>query len=171
MKLFAEQFAHYRQQHTEKLNKIAHYISVPAILLGALILLSWVSISIAGYWHITFAWIGVALLLIYYYFLDIKLAAVMTVILILLTWLCSWIAYPAPTKTSLILFFVLFIGGWILQFVGHSLEKIKPAFLESLAQILLAPIFVVAEVLIAMKLGKYFGLEQPVSPMDQSRHE
>jgi uncharacterized membrane protein YGL010W len=88
----------------------------------------------------------------------------MTVILVLLTLLCSWIAYPAPTKVSLILFFILFIGGWLLQFIGHSLEKTKPAFLESLSQVVLAPLFVVAEVIIALKLGKYFGLEESNNP-------
>lgn len=164
MKAFNEQLAHYLQQHSERVNKVAHYISIPAIVLGALILLSWVSISIAGYWHITFAWIGIVLLLIYYYFLDVKLSIVMTIIFILLTLLCSWIAYPAPTKLSLILFFILFIGGWLLQFVGHSLEKSKPAFLESLSQVILAPLFVVAEVIMMLKLGKYFDLEEPNPP-------
>lgn len=159
MKSLTEQLSEYRQQHVEKVNKITHYIGVPAIILGMLILLSWISISIAGHWHITFAWIGVILLLIYYYFLDIKLAIVMTVILVLLTLLCSWIAYPAPTKFSLILFFLLFIGGWLLQFVGHSLEKTKPAFLTNLSLFLITPLYCVVELIIALKLGKYFDLE------------
>ena len=161
MKSLTEQLIAYRQHHVEKINRINHYISIPAILLSLLILFSWISISIAGHWHITFAWIGVILLLIYYYFLDIKLAVVMTVILIVLTLLCSWIAYPAPTKFSLILFFVLFIGGLLLQFIGHSLEKTKPELLAHLSLLLIAPLFVVIELIIMLKLGKYFGLEPP----------
>jgi len=139
MKPLAEQLATYRQQHTQPTNKIVHYIGIPAILISLLIALSWVSVSIAGYWHITFAWLAVLALLVYYFFLDTKLAAVMTVVLILLTLLCSWIAFPAPTKFSLILFLVLFIGGWVLQFVGHTFEKATPGFLTNASQALVAP--------------------------------
>jgi uncharacterized membrane protein YGL010W len=160
MKPFSEQYAEYQQQHKERVHQITHYIGIPAILLGILILLSWVSISIAAHWHITFAWIGVVLLLVYYYFFNIKISMVMTVFLIILTLLCSWLAYPAPTQLSLILFFILFIGGWLLLFVGHSLEKSKPTFSFHIPTLVMTPLFFVADLLIALKLGKYFDLPE-----------
>ena len=106
MKSLAEQLRDYRLRHTEKANKLTHYIGIPALILGTLILLSWVSVSIAGQWHISFAWIAVIALLVYYYFLNIKLAAVTTVVMIIATLICTWIGYPAPTKFSLTLFLI-----------------------------------------------------------------
>lgn len=160
MKPLAEQLANYRQQHTTATNKLFHYIGTPAIMLGILLLLNWVWVSFAGHWNITFAWIAIIALLIYYYFLDVKLAIVMTVILIILNLICSWIAYPKPTAANLIVFLILFIGGFVLQFIAHSFEKVKPSFLTNMSQILIAPIFVVAEFIQLLGLGKYFNLEQ-----------
>ncbi len=169
MKLLAEQLKQYQAQHTEKTNRLAHYIGIPAIVLGTLLLLSWISVSIAAKWHISFAWIAVIALLIYYYFLDIKMAAVMTVVMVIVTLLCTWIAYPAPTKFGLTLFLILFIGGWLLQFIGHTLEKVKPSFFNTVGSILIAPLFVVAELIVALGLGKYFDLEDRTPPPPTSR--
>ena len=147
-----------------------HYIGIPAIVLGLLIALSWLSVTIAARWDISFAWIGMVILAIYYYFLDIKMAIVMSVILILVTLLCTWIAYPRPTSASLILFLVLFIGGWILQFIGHTFEKTKPAFLANVNSILIAPLYVVAELILALGLGKYFNLAETAKAPPLKNH-
>lgn len=163
MKSFAEQFASYRAQHAQRTNQIIHYISVPALLIGILLGLSWISISVAGQWHITFAWIATIALLIYYYFLDVKLAAVMTVVLFILTLICTWIAFPTPTSFSLILFLILFIGGIILEFIGHNIEKSTSAIISRLTQCLTEPLFLLAEAIIALNLEKYFDLESPTN--------
>jgi len=163
MKPLAKQLEEYRQQHTTATNKLFHYIGIPAIVIGALLLLNWVWVSFAGHWNITFAWIAVIGLLIYYYFLDIKLAVVMTVALVVLNLICYWIAYPRPTTANLIVFLILFIGGWILQFIGHSFEKTKPSFTANISQVFIAPMFVVAEFIVLLGLGQYFNLEEKVS--------
>jgi len=162
MKPFTEQLAAYRQQHTQKTNQIAHYIGIPAILIGALLALNWVSISIAKEWHITFAWLLTIGLLVYYYFLDVKLASAMAVVLVILTLICAWIAFPAPGKFSLILFLILFIGGWVLQFIGHSFEKVKPDF-SNILQAVVTPMFILAEFMTMLGIGKYFDLEEAKS--------
>ncbi len=170
MKSLPDQLDEYRQQHSEKPNQLAHYIGIPAIVIGALILLSWISISIAGKWHISFAWIAVIALLIYYYFLNFKMAVVMTVVLFIVTLICTWIAYPTPTKFNLILFLILFIGGWVLQFLGHTLEKAKPPLLGNMASVLIAPLFVVAEFIVMLGFGKYFDLEKPTTKSKNNHH-
>lgn len=164
MKSFAEQFALYRQQHGNQSNQLIHFISIPAILISLLILMSWVSIVIAGQWFISFAWIGVILVLIYYYFLDVKLAVAMTVILLILTLICTWIAFPAPTKFSLILFLILLIGGGVLEFVGNSMGKTKPTLLTNVGQAVVAPLCLLAELITALGLGKYFNLASTKLP-------
>ena len=160
MKSLAQQLNEYRQQHANRTNQITHYVGIPAILISLMLVLSWVSVSFGGHWHLTFAWIAVIALLVYYYFLDVKLAVVMTVILALVNWACTAIAYPTPSKGSLILFLILFIGGWILQFVGHSFEKNKHSFFTGVYQVLVAPLYVLVEAVLALKLGSYFDLEE-----------
>ena len=45
---------------------------------------------------------------------------------------------------------MLFVGGWILQLVGHVFEGRKPALVDNLFQIFVAPIFLCAEVFFAL---------------------
>src|SRR5688500_10034715 len=47
-------------------------------------------------------------------------------------------------------FAVLFVGGWILQLVGHVFEGRKPALADNFFQIFVAPIFLAAEVFFAL---------------------
>ena len=47
-------------------------------------------------------------------------------------------------------FALLFVGGWIIQLVGHVFEGRKPALADNLFQIFVAPIFLAAEVFFAL---------------------
>jgi uncharacterized membrane protein YGL010W len=47
-------------------------------------------------------------------------------------------------------FAALFVGGWILQLVGHVFEGRKPALADNLFQIFVAPIFLCAELFFAL---------------------
>jgi uncharacterized membrane protein YGL010W len=47
-------------------------------------------------------------------------------------------------------FAILFVGGWILQLVGHVFEGRKPALADNLFQIFVAPIFLTAEAFFAL---------------------
>jgi uncharacterized membrane protein YGL010W len=44
----------------------------------------------------------------------------------------------------------LFVGGWALQLWGHVYEGRKPALVDNLFQIFVAPIFLAAEVFFAL---------------------
>jgi uncharacterized membrane protein YGL010W len=39
----------------------------------------------------------------------------------------------------------IFVVGWIIQFVGHKFEGMKPAFFDDVIGLMIGPIFVVAE--------------------------
>jgi uncharacterized membrane protein YGL010W len=47
-----------------------------------------------------------------------------------------------------------FVLGWVIQFVGHYYEGRKPAFVDDLIGLLVAPMFVVLEVLAGLGLFK-----------------
>ncbi len=170
MQSLKELLANYHAYHQDHRNQMTHYFSIPAILLGSLILLSWITVSIATRWHITFAWIAIILTLIYYYRLQVKLALVMTVILVILTLIATWIGYPKPNTFNLIVFIILFFGGWITLFIGHSLEKSRPAFFSQLSQVLIAPLYLLIQGLEALHLTHYFDLENLI-PTGKDEYE
>lgn len=149
MKTLAEQMAVYQRFHSKEVTKITHYVGVPCVIFGILILLSWVHISIPTIFNISLAWIAITALVIYYFFYDILLALVAAVFLILLTYLAELITQGKISIFSLTVFFIFFIGGSVMQFLGHYFEGKYPAFTKNVDQILIAPIFLVAELFFA----------------------
>ncbi len=147
MKSLDDQLAAYGAHHTKKWTKITHLIGIPAIILGLIVLFTWIRIDFFDRYTIALSWFFVVCTLIYYYMLDVKVAGIMTIIFIPITLLTVWWTGPEPTEASVIVFFVLFVGGWIVQFVGHGIEKNKPAFLASAFQIFIAPVFITLEIL------------------------
>jgi uncharacterized membrane protein YGL010W len=105
-----------------------------------------------------------AVVLIYYFFLDVPLAIAMLVITAALVWIGHHIA-ALGSMQGWIWFAVLFVGGWILQLVGHGFEGRKPALADNLFQIFVAPIFLAAEVFFA--LGYKPALHQRVDQRAQ----
>jgi len=55
-----------------------------------------------------------------------------------------------PLVASAAWFLVLFVAGWALQLWGHVYEGRKPALVDNLFQIFVAPIFLAAEVFFAL---------------------
>lgn len=157
---FKEQLLTYQQQHTNKINRLTHYIGIPAIVFAILMLLNWISIHIAQKIQFSFSWILLISVLIYYFILNKRLSIAAVIVLIPFTWLATLIARPTPTPIQLMLFLILFFGGWAMQFLGHFFEKQKPAFLLSASQLLIGPLFVIIELLEVLKLQKYFISEQ-----------
>jgi uncharacterized membrane protein YGL010W len=73
----------------------------------------------------------------------------MVVITAALVWVGHQIAASGPMQ-GWTWFAVLFVGGWILQLVGHGFEGRKPALADNLFQIFVAPIFLAAEAFFAL---------------------
>lgn len=163
MKPLTEQLFTYRQQHTKKINLITHYIGIPIIIFSLMIVFHWVSIDIATKMQITFSWIFLSCTLIYYFLLNFRLALCAALVMIPLNVIAAWIAKLTPTHFSATLFLILFITGWILQFIGHFFEKQKPAFFLSATQLLIGPLFVLIEALKAMGIAKW-GVSNNIAP-------
>jgi len=148
MKTIAEQMSVYAAYHQDARNKATHFIGVPAIMLSLFIPLAWIRFD-AGGLTITAAMVFAAVVLMYYFFLDVALALAMLVVTGLLVLVAQTIA-DLGTAQGWIWFAVLFVGGWILQLVGHGFEGRKPALADNLFQIFVAPIFLAAEVFFAL---------------------
>jgi len=147
MKNIEEQMSFYAAYHQDARNKATHFIGVPAIILSLFIPLAWIRFE-AGGLTITAAMVFAAVVVLYYFFLDVPLALAMVVITGILVWAGHQIA-ALGTMQGWIWFAILFVGGWILQLVGHVFEGRKPALADNLFQIFMAPIFLAAEVFFA----------------------
>jgi uncharacterized membrane protein YGL010W len=154
MKPLEEQMSVYAAYHQDARNKATHFIGVPAIVLSLMIPLSWLRFD-----ALTAAMVITAALLAYYLALDLWLGLAMCVVMGALLWIGQMIA-DQGALAGWAWFGVLFVGGWILQLVGHVFEGRRPALADNLFQIFVAPIFLCAELFFA--LGYKPGLQQAV---------
>ena len=148
MKTLEDQMAFYAAYHQDARNKISHFIGVPTIVLGVMVALGWLRIDVAGT-QVSAAMAITAILLAYYIRLDIPLGLAMTVVFAALLYAAELVA-ALPMKEGVAWFLILFVGGWIIQLVGHVYEGRKPALVDNLFQIFVAPIFLCAEVFFAL---------------------
>jgi len=144
MQPLEEQMGIYAAYHQDRRNKLTHFIGVPVIVLSLMIPLSWVKVE-----PVSAALVITAILVAYYLVLDVPLGLAMLVVMGALLWLGQLIA-GLGALWGWIGFGVLFVGGWILQLVGHVFEGRKPALADNLFQIFVAPIFLAAEVFFAL---------------------
>ncbi|HSU63198.1 MAG TPA: Mpo1-like protein [Burkholderiales bacterium] len=148
MKTIEQQMATYAAYHQDARNKATHFIGVPVIVLSLFIPLAWLRFDVGGV-AISAALLFAAAVLVYYFILDVPLALAMLVVFAVLAWLGESIAMLG-SAAGWTWFAVLFIGGWILQLVGHVYEGRRPALTDNLFQIFVAPIFLVAEAFFAL---------------------
>ena len=154
MKTLEDQMATYAAYHQDARNKATHFVGVPAIVLSLFIPLAWLRID-----AVSAATVVAAALVVYYLVLDLALGLAMLVVLAVLAWVGELIAMQGAVA-GWTWFGVLFVGGWILQLVGHVYEGRRPALADNLFQIFVAPIFLAAEAFFA--LGYKPGLQEAV---------
>ena len=156
MKTISKVLGEYAAYHRHPLNRMTHYFGIPLIIFSLLLILSLASFEVAHI-RITVADVLVAILLFWYLRLDTQLALISAAFLLPALVLTS--LATATLSGSLIngLFASTFIGGWILQFLGHVIEKRRPALADNFMQIFSAPLFLVSELLFS------FGLRQQLA--------
>jgi 2-hydroxy fatty acid dioxygenase len=147
VKSLPEQMGVYAAYHRNPVNKVVHFIFVPAIVWSLMLLADLVPLLTLGGVAITLAFPITAAILIWYLRLDFALGVASTVLFtVLLVTAITVNVRLASTSSSLLLFAAVFIGSFAAQFVGHGVwEKRRPALMDNLFQVLVAPIFVVAE--------------------------
>ena len=148
MKTLEDQMCFYAAYHQDARNKATHFIGVPVIVLSLFIPLAWLRIDVGGV-PVTAAMVFAGVVLVYYFALDFALGAAMLIMNAALLWAGHTLAGLGALQ-GWIWFAVLFVGGWILQLVGHVFEGRKPALADNLFQIFVAPIFLCAEIFFAL---------------------
>lgn len=153
MKSLEQQMSFYSSYHRDDRNKATHFIGVPTIVYAILVALGWLRIEVAGT-SITAAMVITVVLLVYYFLLDAAMAAALVIVLGGLLLAADWTSRMPILPVGLAVFGICFVGGWIIQFVGHAYEGRKPALFDNLFQIFVAPIFLTAEAFFMLGLRK-----------------
>jgi len=138
----------YGAYHRDARNRATHFVGVPIIIFAPQVAFGWMRLSIAGV-TLSGAMLFVIIVHAYYFRLDIALATAMTVFSLVLLYFSEQVAQLEFVQ-SFAIFLFLFIGGWILQLLGHYFEGRKPALVDNFFQIFVAPLFLMAEVFFAL---------------------
>lgn len=157
--------ASYGRYHRDPRNRLTHYFGVPAIIFAVLIPAALYSVPVSG---LSFGLdrIIVATAVAGYVALDVRLGLALAVALGALagaaeatTVLGSSHALAAAAAT--------FAAGWALQLLGHRVEGNRPAFLTNLAQLVVAPLYLLAEVGFALGLRSSLrrNVEEQLGPV------
>ena len=148
MKTLEDQMSFYAAYHQDARNKATHFVGVPLIVFSLMIPLGWLRVDVGGV-TLSAALVVTCVLLLYYLLLDVPLALAMGAVFALMLWAAEPLA-QASLGVSLAWFLLLFVGGWALQLWGHVYEGRKPALVDNLFQVFVAPIFLAAEVFFAL---------------------
>lgn len=163
--LFDRQMAMYTSFHRDGRNRLTHFFGIPAIILAVLIALATVPLGSIGGWPATLADLVALLVWLLWIALDLGLGLAMAVVVI--PGLIVAHAVAGGGSVTWIVAGVLFVGGWVLQLAGHAYEGKRPAFLSNLFQLLIGPMFLMAET--AFALGLRAGLKHRVEAAAAAR--
>lgn len=149
--LFRRQLATYASVHRDWRNKATHFVGIPVIVFSLLLILSLWRFELGGReWTLSLA---IAILAVLGWMaLDLGVGILMGIIMA-----PAWYAAEAlagslgSTSAVWTAFAVLFVGGWVLQFLGHHYEGKRPALIDNIFQGFIGPMFLVAEILVVLK--------------------
>lgn len=155
MKSLAEQMSMYSAYHQNPVNKMIHFLFVPAIVWTLMVALDLLPLLAVAGITVTAAMVITAVLLVWYLVLDFPLGVVSAAVFTMLLVSAITLNESVGPRTALTIAAVLFVASWVFQFVGHGVwEKRRPALADNLLQVFVAPIFLVAETAFAMGLRK-----------------
>jgi uncharacterized membrane protein YGL010W len=145
----------YAEYHRDRRNIATHFVGVPMIMFGALVMLSRPGFELAGL-ALSPAWLALALVLTW----TLSRGEAGLGLLTAAVWLAlGWAAHRvggAGAASWLGWGFGFFFVGWVIQFIGHYYEGRKPAFVDDLVGLFVAPMFVLLEMV--APLGLFRGL-------------
>ncbi len=142
MRTVVQWFGEYGVSHTHPRNELLHIICVPPIVMSVVGFI-WAIPVPAAFAEISpllnWATIVVALAVIYYFTLSVKLGIGAGLALVALLGIVSWLgalAWPLWLTCA-----VIFIVGWIGQFIGHAIEGKRPSFFKDVQFLLIGPLW------------------------------
>ncbi len=129
---------YYGTSHQHPQNALIHIIAIPLIMLSLCGLL-YTAHPVALYVFLTASFVYYA-----------RLSVVFLIAMLIFSALMLWIIQGLGDKL-LVTSVAVFVGAWILQFIGHKIEGKKPSFFEDIQYLWVGPLFVLSKLFV--KLG------------------
>ena len=124
--------AHYGESHQNPRNELIHFIAIPIIMLCL------IGMLFALHPYVAYAFMAASM--VYYARLS------MVFLLAMVVWSALTIVLLFAMGTMLLpLSIAIFVGAWILQFIGHKIEGKKPSFFEDIQYLWVGPLFVLSK--------------------------
>lgn len=168
MRNLEQQITQYAAYHRDRRNIATHFVGVPMIVFA--VVLALVPWTIFGVNLALIVLVGAAA---YYLFLDKALGTAMLAFLFFCYLVAVYLnARLDNTVVTMGLAAFLFVVGWIIQFVGHKFEGIKPAFTDDIIGLAIGPLFIMTELFFALglKRGLKKYVEARVGPLLAARN-
>jgi uncharacterized membrane protein YGL010W len=156
MRAATELLSQYARYHRDERNIASHFVGVPMIVFAVGVLLARPAFTLGGH-PLSPSWLAFALTALWYLTrgsLVLGLAASAGVGALMLVAhsvayvsVASWLGWGVG----------MFVIGWLIQFAGHVYEGKKPAFVDDIIGLVVAPLFVTAELLFM------FGWNKPLA--------
>ena len=147
--LFKRQLASYAAVHRDRRNKATHFIGIPVIVFSLLLVLTLWRLQLGGR-EVSGALVVSIVAVLGWIALDLGIGLVMAGLMLVAWYAAESLAAALGTGSTWGAFLVLFVGGWILQFLGHHYEGKRPALLDNIFQAFIGPMFLVAETMVAL---------------------
>ena len=169
MRNLEQQITQYAAYHRDRRNIATHFVGVPMIVFSVVLaLVPWTAFGI------NLALIGVVIAAAYYLFLDTALGTAMLAFLFFFCYLVAVYLNARVDNTGIIMGLALavFVMGWIIQFVGHKFEGMKPAFTDDVMGLVIGPLFLMTELffVLGLKRGLKQYVEARVGPLLAARN-
>jgi uncharacterized membrane protein YGL010W len=123
---------HYGESHQNTTNELIHFIAIPLITL-----------SLSGLLYAIHPFVLYAFLagsFVYY----VRLSTVFLITMLVWSAVMLWVIQSMGAQL-VTLSVAIFIGAWILQFIGHKIEGKKPSFFEDIQYLWVGPLFVLSK--------------------------
>ena len=144
MRSLERNLTQYAAYHRDRRNIATHFVGVPLIVFAIVLALATAAVPVAGVTVTAAAAVALAASA-YYLRLDFGFGIAMAVVLFAMCAAASELTARMSTPAALGWAAVAFVWGWGLQFLGHKWEGMKPAFFDDARQLLIGPLFVLAE--------------------------
>ena len=132
-------FADYAAYHQTAGNKFFHRLGIPMIMFSLIGMLTYVTLFDVGTIRIDAAMLLIGLSSAYYFMVEWRLGMAMIAV--------SIVFYFLSATIPLGLNAILFVLGWIFQFIGHKVYEHKnPAFFRNFVHLLVGPLWILNDI-------------------------
>ena len=137
-------FADYAAYHQTAGNKFFHRLGIPMIMLSLIGMLTQVPLIDVATVKIDLAMVLIAAAAAYYFVVEWRLAIAMIAISVAFYFIGAAIPFWINV--------ILFVLGWVFQFVGHKVYEHKnPAFFRNFVHLLIGPLWILNDVVPVVK--------------------